>query len=156
MVARTALEIFVWSRTDGSFTSISGETSLRCMLAWKNGNWGGWGCNVGYKKRLYVSHLLRRPGKWRVRKKAKKRRRNAVWKVRKRRKDDRRHVRLFGQRTTFHPEKSPGHVLANERPREEPSRKRSAAWKVLTELEKLVASHCSHGGDLKFDFNFKL
>ena len=82
--------------------------------------------------------------------------RNAAWKIRKRWKDDRRHVRLFGQRTTFHPEKSPGHVLANERPREERSRKRSAAWKVLTELEKLVASHCSHGGDLKFDFNFKL
>ena len=95
-------------------------------------------------------------GKWRVWKKTKKRQRNTAWKICKQRKNNQCHVRPFGQHTMFHPEKSAGHVLANERPREECSRKRSAAWKVLTELEKLVASHCSHGGDLKFNFNFKL
>ena len=55
--------------------------------------------------------------------------------------DDRRHVKPFGQRTTFHPEKSPGHVLANEEPREKRSvsgGKRSATWRVLTDLSVLL------------------
>jgi len=86
-------------------------------------------------------------GERRVQKKTKGGR-NAAWKIRKRRKDDRRHVKSFGQRTAFHPEKPrpAGRVLANERPREQ-SGERSATWKVLTDLGKtcvLVASHCSH------------
>ena len=55
--------------------------------------------------------------------------------------DDRRHVKPFGQRTAFHPEKSPGHVLANEEPREKRSvsgEKRSATWRVLTDLSVLL------------------
>jgi hypothetical protein len=71
--------------------------------------------------------------------------RGMAWEMRKRWKDDRRHVKSFGQRTVFHPEKSAGHTLANEGPKEERSAsgERSAIWRVLTDLGKTHYSRFS-------------
>ena len=70
--------------------------------------------------------------------------RNTVWEMHKWWKDDQHHVKPFGQRIVFHPEKSAGHVLANEEPKERSaSGGRSMIWRVLTDLGRTHYSRFS-------------